>query len=229
MDPITAFAMAQAAIAGVRKCVDLYKEAKSVAADVSDITIEVGSHLGKFFEAQDHVKKAAEEDKKKPRKGKSVSATALDNVLRLRHLQEAETELREFMIYQTPGLGGLWSEFEAERARLEKERKLQEADEKKNFAANERKRRREREKLHIRIAIAASIILVSFVIVALMYGVHLNYQEKKRLRIENTEFHKKYETDPETIECWKEYKMTGFLPQDCIAKERKKRWTGSNK
>ena len=65
IDPISAFAMAQAAIAGVRKCVDLYKEAKAVAADVTEITGEVSGHIGTFLEAKEALETATEEAKKK--------------------------------------------------------------------------------------------------------------------------------------------------------------------
>ena len=46
-------------------------------------------------------------------------------------LADQEKELREFMIYQTPGWGGIWSEFETERARLRKEQEAAEREAKK--------------------------------------------------------------------------------------------------
>lgn len=132
IDPISAFAMAQAAIAGVRKCVDLYKQAKSVAADVTQITSEVTTHIGTFLEAKDSLEIATEEAKKKPPpKGQSLNKIAFDNIMRVRQLAEQEKELREFMIYQTPNWGGIWSEFEAERARLRKEQEAVEREAKK--------------------------------------------------------------------------------------------------
>jgi hypothetical protein len=132
IDPISAFAMAQAAIAGVRKCVDLYKEAKAVAADVTDITHEVTGHIGTFLEAKETLETATEEIKKKPPpKGASINKQAFDNIMRVRQLQEAEKELREFMIYHTPNWGGIWSEFEAERKRLQKEADKAESEAKK--------------------------------------------------------------------------------------------------
>ena len=132
IDPISAFAMAQAAIAGVRKCVDLYKEAKAVAGDVTEITGEVSGHIGAFLEAKEVLEVATEEAKKKvPPKGTSVNKQAFDNIMRVRQLAEQEKELREFMIYQTPGWGGIWGEFEAERARLRKEQEAAEREAKK--------------------------------------------------------------------------------------------------
>ena len=132
IDPVSAFAMAQAAIAGVRKCVDLYKQAKSVAADVTEITSEVSTHIGAFLEAKETLEIATEEAKKKPPpRGYSLNKVAFDNIMRVRQLAEQEKELREFMIYQTPGWGGIWSEFEVERARLRKEQEAVEREAKK--------------------------------------------------------------------------------------------------
>jgi hypothetical protein len=51
--------------------------------------------------------------------------------MRVRQLAEQEKELREFMIYQTPNLGGIWGEFEKERARLRKEQEAGEREAKK--------------------------------------------------------------------------------------------------
>jgi len=132
IDPISAFAMAQAAIAGVRKCVDLYKEAKSVAADVTEITGEVSGHIGAFLEAKESLEIATEDAKKKPPpKGVSLNKQAFDNIMRVRQLAEQEKELREFMIYQTPGWGGIWGDFEKERLRLKKEQEAVEREAKK--------------------------------------------------------------------------------------------------
>ena len=121
MDPVTAFAFAQAAIAGVRKCVDLYKEAKALSADVSSIATEVSGHIGQFLEAKEHLEQGVVESKKRlPKKGESLNKVAFDNIMRIRQLAADEKEIREYLIYSTPW-GGIWSEFEAERKRLHKE------------------------------------------------------------------------------------------------------------
>jgi phage-related tail protein len=132
IDPISAFAMAQAAISGVKKCVELYKEAREVGADVVEITAEVTGHIGSFMEHSETMAKAVEESKKSPpARGESLNKRAFDNIMKLRQLQEAEKELREFLIYQTPGWGAIWTEFEAERARLRKEQESAEREAKK--------------------------------------------------------------------------------------------------
>jgi len=101
MDPITAFAMAQAAIGAIRKGVAFYKEAKQAGKEVMDVAHEVSGHIGRFMDAADVVKTAAEEQRKVvPKKGQGLNSKALDNVLRAKQVQMAEEELREMLVYQ---------------------------------------------------------------------------------------------------------------------------------
>jgi hypothetical protein len=117
LDPITAFATAQAAVAGVKAAINLYKDAKGIGKDVGSIANEITSGLGKFFEAQDVVIKSGQQIEGKIIKTKSVDAQAFENVMRVRQLQEYEQELKELLIYHTP-MAGLWEEFQAERNKI---------------------------------------------------------------------------------------------------------------
>ena len=132
MDPITAFAMAQAAIGAIRKGVAFYKEAKQAGKEVMDVAHEVSGHIGRFMDAADVVKTAADEQRKVvPKKGQGLNSKALDNVLRAKQVQMAEEELREMLVYQSPPeLGAVWTEFEIERKRLRELQEAQEAQEK---------------------------------------------------------------------------------------------------
>lgn len=120
MDPVTAFAAAQAAVAGVKAAVNLYKDAKAVGKDVGSIANEITHGLGKFFEAQEAVCKAGVEIENKVIKTKSVDMQAFENVMRVRQLQQYEQELKELLIYHTP-MAGLWEDFQAERRRIREE------------------------------------------------------------------------------------------------------------
>ncbi len=143
MDPITAFAMAQAAIGAIRKGVAFYKEAKQAGKEVMDVAQEVSGHIGRFMDAADVVKTAAEEQRKVvPKQGQGLNSKALDNVLRAKQVQMAEEELREMLVYQSPPeLGAVWTEFEAERKRLRELQEAQEAQEKLEDARKLRARR----------------------------------------------------------------------------------------
>ena len=166
MDPVTAFAAAQAAVAGVKACVNLYKDAKSVGKDVSSIAHEVTSHLGKFFEAQEHVCKAGVEIENKLIKTKSVNAQALDNVMRVRQLQQFEQELKELLIYHTP-LPGLWEDFQAERRRLREEIAEQERQEREKEAKARKLKAKQQEEDEVVVI----VLVIGAIVVVTIAGV----------------------------------------------------------
>jgi hypothetical protein len=166
MDPVTAFAAAQAAVAGVKACVSLYKDAKAVGKDLSGVAYEVTSHLGAFFEAQEHVCKAGVEIEGKLVKTKSVNAQALDNVMRVRQLQQFEQELKELLIYHTP-LAGLWEDFQAERRRIREEIAEQERLEREKEARARKAKAKQREEDDV----AALILILATSIVAIIAAV----------------------------------------------------------
>jgi len=131
MDPISAFAAAQTALGLIRKGVDFYKECKAASADVGQITSEVSGHIGKFLDAKSVVQEAARKAKEQsedPENAGDLNSQALNNVMLQMQLETAEKELREMLIYETPGLGAIWTKFEKERERLNQLRiKQQEA------------------------------------------------------------------------------------------------------
>jgi hypothetical protein len=136
MDPISAFAAAQTALAMIRKGVDFYKECKAASADVSEVTSEVSGYIGKFLDAKSVVQdaaKKAKEDSEDPENTGNTNSQALNNVMLQMQLENAETELREMLVYETPGLGDIWSRFEKERIRLNQ------LKEKHRIAAEERR------------------------------------------------------------------------------------------
>ena len=176
----TAFAMANAALAAIRKGVDFYKEAQAAAKDVSEVATDITGHIGKFLDAKSVIQEAAEEVNKEPEndedvKPESIDSQALNSVMMQIQLENAETELREMLIYQTPGLDNVWERFSTERERLRQlQKKHQErADEiqrkKKMEIARMRKERRERlhhiwEELTYMLVIATSAIFLAIML-----------------------------------------------------------------
>ena len=123
MEPFT---LALAALSAVKQGIALYKDAKSTGSEIIEITRELSTSLGSFFDHQEQAIKQDEKTKKNPPKGKSLQAIALENVLRRKQLEQAEAELRELLVYQSPPeLGAVWTEFEKEREKLKKEQKIQ--------------------------------------------------------------------------------------------------------
>lgn len=147
----------------------LYKDAKAVSKDVTNITMEISGYIGKFFDAHEQVKAAAVEQKKNPPKNKSLKAQALDNIFQEMELERQATELRELLIYGVdPALGAVWSRFQDEFERLqaeqEKERLAQEAKER--VAAWQR--RRMLNQLQDRALIIGAVVIV-FIYLQLLF------------------------------------------------------------
>jgi len=126
------FSIAMMALSAVKQGVSMYKEYKAVGKEVVGIYTELSDSLGSFFDHQEKAQKDFKEKEKNPPKGKSIKAQALENVLKRKQLQQAEEDLRHALIYDAPPeLGALWSEFEAERQKLEKDKAKFESEQKK--------------------------------------------------------------------------------------------------
>lgn len=113
IDPITAFALAKAAIAGVQEAIQMGKDLHECSGD-----------LIKFFEHRDVVAKAAVSDKgKKPR---SDMGQALDTVMQAKALRDAEKKLKEQLIYS--GQGDVWESIQAEYNQIQAARRREERE-----------------------------------------------------------------------------------------------------
>ena len=111
IDPITAFATAQAAIKGVQAAIKMGKDIHAISGD-----------LMKFFEAKDVVAKAAVQPKKGF--GKSDTAQAFETVMQAKQLQDAEDELKQHLIWS--GNADVWHAILLERNNLVQKRKAEE-------------------------------------------------------------------------------------------------------
>ena len=130
MEPIS---ICLGVLSAVKQGVAMYKEYKSVGKEAYGVMQEISTGLGTFFEHQEKAQEEIKQKEKNPPKGKSLQAQALENVLAKKRLQQAEYDLRQMLIYDTPPeLGAMWEEFQIERARLVKD--------KANFDAAQKKR-----------------------------------------------------------------------------------------
>lgn len=134
IDPITAFATAQAAIKGVQAAIKMGKDIQAISGDIM-----------KFFDAKDVVVKEAT----KAQKGKARSDTsvALEAVMNAKALVDAEKDLKELLVYS--GNGDVWNALLVERNAIAARRKA---------AALEAKRAKARARA--RMIKAAEIFLV---------------------------------------------------------------------
>lgn len=106
MDPITAFAAAQAAVAGIQKAIKLGKDINGLVGE-----------FGKFFDARDVVQKAAND---KAKKGQSDTGKAMEIVMQANALREAEEQLKHQLVYG--GYPELWEMMLKERMKIKQAR-----------------------------------------------------------------------------------------------------------
>lgn len=119
MDPLTAFAAAQAAVAGIQKAIKLGKDVNGLIGEFS-----------RFFDARDVVQKAANDAGKA---GKSDTARAMEIVMQANQLRESEEQLKHMLVYG--GYPELWEMMLKERMKIkqarEKAARIAEAERKK--------------------------------------------------------------------------------------------------
>lgn len=142
IDPITAFATAQAAIKGVQAAIKMGKDISAVSGD-----------LMKFFEAKDVVAKAAAEPKKN-KFGKSDTAQAFETVMQAKQLNDAENELKQMLIWS--GNADVWQAILMERNKIVHKRKAEEIEMEKTRA----KRKKEIEEIVTTVLLAVCGALI---------------------------------------------------------------------
>ena len=120
IDPVTAFATAQAAIKGVQAAIKMGKDINAI-----------GGEMMRFFEAKDVVQKAA--SKPKSSFAKSDTAQAFEIVMQAKQLADAERELNNYFVMS--GNADLWQQLLIERNNIIQRRKAQEIIDEKNAKA----------------------------------------------------------------------------------------------
>jgi hypothetical protein len=141
IDPFTAFAAAQAAVKGIQAAIKLGKDVQGIASDLS-----------KFFEAKDIVQQAANN----PKKFKSDTAQALETVMQAKQLVEAETELKNTLIWS--GNADVWEGVLLERNNIIQRRKKAEMEE---ALAKSKKRQQIMEAVSMAFWIAVFLVAIA--------------------------------------------------------------------
>lgn len=144
IDPITAFATAQAAVAGIQKALKLGKDITGCIKEFSQL-----------FESADVINKAAND----ANAGKSDAAQAMEIVMQQNKLREDMEQLKHQLIYG--GYPELWTLFLQKHMEIQRARKKREAAEK----AAKLKHRQEMAMMTIYILITVSFVafLIGFV------------------------------------------------------------------
>lgn len=106
IDPFTAFAAAQAAVAGIQKAIKLGNDVNGLVGEFS-----------RFFDARDAVQKAANDAGKS---GKSDTGRAMEIVMQANQLRESEEQLKHMLVYG--GYPELWEMMLKERMKIKQAR-----------------------------------------------------------------------------------------------------------
>jgi hypothetical protein len=117
-----------ALIAGARAAIDVVKQAVEVGQDIQGLAPQIMS----FFDFKE--KAIQENNKLATKKTFSGSATgqAMQNIMALKELEDAEKYVKEMLIYT--GQGDIWERIVAERTRLVKEQKAKELSQRRERA-----------------------------------------------------------------------------------------------
>ena len=114
IDPFTAFAMAQAAVAGIKKAVQLGKDINGLINEFS-----------KFYQAEDNVHHSATKAKVESIRmsNAEINARALEMAMASRALRAHEKELKDILFWS--GNADVYYEMQAERLRMMEERRAE--------------------------------------------------------------------------------------------------------
>ena len=151
IDPVTAFAAVQSAVA-------LIKKAKSTVDDVRSL----GPLVGKFFEAKHETAKAVAQAKKK---GGSSMAQAVQIEMELMQQAQFEADLKELFIYS--GNADVWAKIEARVAEAHRA----EIEEARAEKAREARRKKEAKQIADVLTVLFIIGTVLFVILSFVWQV----------------------------------------------------------
>lgn len=181
MDPITAFAMVQGAISGVRKLCAVVKEAQAAGKEVADLTGQVTGFVSQILEGNDKLQKAEQEQRANPPKGKSLSVMAFEETSRKYDLKKQYEELKNMIIYELGLPGGFWDDFEKTLERMERE-----DTEAKEQAELQRKqaqwqRKRDMDNLVIAVVQGLGAMVATLYMVLLMWAIQQHQENRLSL------------------------------------------------
>ena len=169
MDPITigaAFAIAKAAVAGVKEAIALGHEIQDCYKDISA-----------FFTAQGEIQAAVVQQEHDKKLGKPVqkdaTAEALDAMFASRQMFKMEVELREALIYGSGNESGLYEEMCQRRDQIIQERRdaIEEETrlERMRLRAIKRKKEERIQNLQEWLAVVLGVSISSFIMYAVWW------------------------------------------------------------
>lgn len=153
-----ALATAEAAVAGIKKAIQVGRDAKECLGEFMQL-----------FDAQDQIQKASTEERAKlpPEKQKSAMSEALETVIAAKKVREMTEELKQFLVWS--GQADVWDEIQREHNAVVQRRKAAELAAKRKAeeeAALRLKQRKERMLLAVVLGTGGIILyhLINYII-----------------------------------------------------------------
>lgn len=185
------------------------------------MTTEIGGALSNFFhgqskleEHQEQLEKQKKLDQKKGKKSNLVQE-AIDNVIRVRQTKQFYTDL-ERMVRWDLGMPDLWHEIVDEHKRLLQERIAADLQAEKLERQRKRASREFWDKWELRAAILIGIMFFVLAMTGIFYGIHLDYQARKKDDTFNRKFFEKQWQNRDVQDCWVAYQSTGLISEFCM-------------
>ena len=149
-----ALAAAEAAVAGIKKAIQIGKDAKECLGEFMQL-----------FDAQDQIQKASTEERAKlpPEKQKSAMSEALETVIAAKKIREMTEDLKQYLVWS--GQADVWDEIQREHNAVIQRRKAEElaAKRKAEQEAAARLKRRKEIMLLVTVIWTGGIILYHLV------------------------------------------------------------------
>lgn len=149
------------------------KGSKNFVFDESEVRKDIADNLVKFFKALEQLKAHIAEEEAKSQNvydpDQNMMESALHRVLAMDEMDKLQYEIRQVMVYQTPGMGDLYTRVirmvgviseEQEFARMQKIKRERDAA---------WQRKRVKEMLVDRLLIVATVVLVGVYLVGMWY------------------------------------------------------------
>lgn len=181
MDPITAFAMVQTAIGGVRKLCAVVREAQAAGKEVADLTGQVTGFVSKVLEGQEKLQKAEQEIRANPPKDKSLQVLAFEETSRKYELKKQYAELRNMIIYELGLPGGFWADFEETLQRMEQEDRDAKEQAELQRIESEWQRKKTKDDRLVVLAQVVTVLLGVGYLAALLWAIRLHRENQLSL------------------------------------------------
>lgn len=171
LGPVIAWFKARLAKPAAKPAVTAAKPAKRkdkyVAVDETQIKVDIVKNLTEFFKLQEqlaaHIREEEEKSQNVYDPDQNVMEAALKRVMAQQQMAALEVEIREVMVYQTPGMGDLYTQVFKMRGVIQEEQEQARLKQEARKRLMQWQQNQKQGRLQVRIAVfLAAIFLVGY-------------------------------------------------------------------